>query len=364
MDIPVIIHDRRTRSKIQIQIRIDESDTIRVVEDKIAKAAKLNAGQLSVLLCGKVLEQDTSIKDLLLGPTTALVALAVETIQDKTVKDESLTPRTPNVGSFYVYCKTCEDIERVLRDPAGWDDVLKSKVIELKCEDCEQQSFATFKFKCIKCSEVCAPLSQVRGNWENSECCVCLDDTQLFVFDFGCNHSICRQCFVEYCSTSLADGKFRFRSPYGYTLGCPSLNCDYCLRDVHHLRALGAEKYKQYQIVATEKLIALDEQGFFCPFPTCGMSFIWESDNDAFISCPECLRRFCRQCKSVTCECLNEDETKRTIVATTKKCPGCHTDTERNGGCAHMQCTSCGLNWCFRCVKPWSDECQWDHWFD
>lgn len=59
-----------------------------------------------------------------------------------------------------------------------------------------------------------------------------------------------------------------------------------------------------------------------------------------------------------------EDESLNLIRQTTKSCPNCNVSTERNGGCAHICCTQCYFEWCFICKSKWSDECQWDHWFD
>jgi len=32
-----------------------------------------------------------------------------------------------------------------------------------------------------------------------------------------------------------------------------------------------------------------------------------------------------------------------------KPCPGCGADTERNGGCSHMTCPQCQVEWCWNC---------------
>lgn len=92
------------------------------------------------------------------------------------------------------------------------------------------------------------------------------------------------------------------------------------VRDAHHFQVLGKEKYQRYQQLACEKLVALHEQGVFCPYPDCGTYFFWEMNNDdGKTYCPSCYRHFCRNCKSRECTCMSEDDLNRvTIAATTR----------------------------------------------
>ena len=43
-------------------------------------------------------------------------------------------------------------------------------------ENQKNDCFAVFRFKCVKCSELCAALSHIRPNWEQAECGICLDE--------------------------------------------------------------------------------------------------------------------------------------------------------------------------------------------
>ncbi|VDN21154.1 unnamed protein product [Cylicostephanus goldi] len=218
---------------------------------------------------------------------------------------------TPEIGSFYVWCKTCNDIRRgklrvycsecassavlVRTEPSCWRDVTRSKQIQVDCEECKSVEYAVFRFKCVKCNEIGAVLSHISGNWEHVECSVCLDEHNTYLFDLGCHHMVCRQCFVECLNVALEETKFVFRPPYGYTITCPYPGCERCITDVHHFHVLGDEKYERYQKIAAEKLVAMDDQGVFCPYPDCSASFFWEVENDdGKTSCPECLRLFCR----------------------------------------------------------------------
>ncbi|CAJ0578787.1 unnamed protein product, partial [Mesorhabditis spiculigera] len=272
------------------------------------------------------------------------------------IAEAATTAQLADLGKLRLYCNQCGTDEILLkREPSGWADVLKNNRIPVSCECCVDA----------------AALSQTRGNWESAECVVCGDAPQ-FVFDFGCNHPCCKDCFATYSATQLREAQFRFRAPFGYTVACPSSGCDFCITDVHHFRVLGTKLYHDYQKLATEKLIALDNSGYFCPYPKCGASFFLE-DDDLFepptvstyarIRCVECRGFFCRNCREIECTCHNEELTKTTINLTTKKCPGCQVSTEKNGGCSHMSCGNCHLDWCWICGTAWKEDCQWDHWF-
>ncbi|ULU00120.1 hypothetical protein L3Y34_000972 [Caenorhabditis briggsae] len=198
-----------------------------------------------------------------------------------------------------------------------------------------------------------------------AECCIC-DGKEKIIFDLGCNHISCQSCFKDYLLSTLQEFHFKNRPPYGFTVSCVYPECNRVVQDVHHFHVMGQSSYSEYQRKATERLIAIDDEGVTCPNPSCGQSFFWEPyDDDGRSQCPDCFYTFCRKCTERDCVCQSEDDlTRTTIEATTRRCPKCNVATERNGGCAHIHCTSCGMDWCFKCVTEWKEECQWDHWFN
>lgn len=380
-----MVHNRADHSRRSLSIPFNFNDTVRSFEEKISQKVGVPRHLLRVVLCGRVLEETTFVRELLLGPTTSLIAFVenpTNSVDSSDRKSAGAMPvrSTPEIGSFYVWCKQCSDIQRgklrvycdkcsssavlLSNEPSCWRDVTKSHQIEANCADCNSSSYALFQFKCVFCNQIGAVLSQVRGNWEQADCSICLDVHNKYLFDFGCHHLVCRQCFGECLFVALKESRFVFRPTIGFTITCPYPGCERCVADAHHFRVLGEEKYQAYQRMATEKLIALDNQGVFCPYPDCNSSFFWESENDdGRTSCPDCLRLFCRLCKSIDCICGTDDPSTTTIQATTKKCPGCGANTEHNGGCTHMHCIVCKTDWCFICVAQWTEECQWNHWF-
>ncbi|VDM70261.1 unnamed protein product, partial [Strongylus vulgaris] len=154
-------------------------DNVKTIEERISEKIGVPAHQLRVILCGHALEESTLMKDLLLGPATSLIVF-VENQQpsvsttERAIRNVPSHPpvarNTPDIGSFYVWCKSCCDIRRgklrvycggcsssavlVKTEPSCWRDVTRSQQIEVNCEDCKSVQYAVFKFKCAKCNEV------------------------------------------------------------------------------------------------------------------------------------------------------------------------------------------------------------------
>uniref|UniRef100_A0A915B393 E3 ubiquitin-protein ligase parkin n=1 Tax=Parascaris univalens TaxID=6257 RepID=A0A915B393_PARUN len=363
---------------MSLQIDVPSEGTVNDIVEALSKRIDVPQSSFRIILCGKVLGGGTSLRSLLLGPQTSLAAIVVDVSSRD--DDKSINERT-DVPSFQVFCKSCNSLARgklrvycancasnsvlLKRDPQKWTDVLASKVINAKCENCDEETFAEFNFKCVICDKVAVPLTHVRGYGGKGECSICGDETMKVVVDVGCHHETCIDCFIAYLEMAYTQQQFVIRPPNGYTLTCPVYGCRGCVTDAHIFYLLGKERYADYQRRATEKFISLENEGIFCPYAECGAAFLWEQDTTApKVLCPECRRIFCGICRREQCICEANDATELTIKSTCRSCPNCGVPTERNGGCAHIHCVHCGTHWCFICAKPWSEECQWDHWFD
>ena len=151
----------------------------------------------------------------------------------------------------------------------------------------------------------------------------------------------------------------------GYTLGCPVKCPDSLVKEIKHFKMLGPEHYARYQRFAAEEYV-LQLGGSLCPQPGCGAGNL-PDDEDARsnrrVVCLECKFAYCKLCHSGfhLGDCQEEEEAKEgssnpdnlsswlTIKMSTKPCPECRTPTERDGGCMHMVCSKCKLEWCWVC---------------
>ncbi|TKR76120.1 hypothetical protein L596_017312 [Steinernema carpocapsae] len=373
----------------QFVIPVNSEDTVAEISAKVAATTGHKTDEIRLIFCGKELSESATFESLMLGASTTLLALAVDVDAKKKtaekLKEASQEAQSAAIGSFHVYCKGCECVSQgklrmycgncdssaviARKEPSGWSDVLYSKRIPVYCTDCEAEGcHARFAFKCVKCKELAVVLPHLRPNRSTENCIICGESEEPLVADLGCGHPTCLPCFEAYLLTTFEQSKFSMKPPFGYSINCALYGCDSWVTDAHHFYLLGAENYKKYQLNAAEKYVAMHEDGHFCPRPECGAAFMVEPwvEEDRLVSCPKCLHTFCSECRTPgRCSCADaESEDQKTIRTTSKRCPSCSVNIERNGGCTHIHCTQCGEDWCFVCVKPWSDECQWDHWFE
>lgn len=316
---------------------------------------------------------------------------------------------------YFVYCKTCKEVTpgklRVCcslckegaivlqQDPSSWEDVRRSGRIRGSCKKsgCEG-SIAEFYFKCahhtVAERDGCVALTLIRSNTRDIPCLACADNRDpVLVFPCADGHAVCLECFAIYSITKLNDRQFVHSKTYGYTLPCPgsSGSCNSALiPEAHHFRVLQDDQHDRYQRFGTEEFV-LKMGGVLCPGRGCGMGLLPEP-NMRRIKCDHCQFEFCRECKEPfqrghTCNQSNpnpttnarasnyqvnlenarrarwEAEARQVIEQISKKCPGCKTNTEKNGGCNHMTCSRCRFEWCWICLIRWNPDCQGSHWF-
>uniref|UniRef100_A0AC34GYB6 RBR-type E3 ubiquitin transferase n=1 Tax=Panagrolaimus sp. ES5 TaxID=591445 RepID=A0AC34GYB6_9BILA len=110
----------------------------------------------------------------------------------------------------------------------------------------------------------------------------------------------------------------------------------------------------------------------YCPGADCQGIIFCESKKSRRVTCDFCKISFCVQCgfdyhAPSSCEIMSKWRKKggddcETFKAYTKECPKCSASIEKNGGCNHMQCSSCRYHFCWMCLKDWkshgSDYCS------
>ncbi|KAM3723700.1 E3 ubiquitin-protein ligase parkin [Dirofilaria immitis] len=369
-----------------IIVEIDNNSTVGDVAEKLSVRLGIPRSNFLFILCGKKLTNDTQISALFLGPQTSLTAVITEfcsSEENEKQKSGSLSAdnKSSKITVFKVFCKNCSSLKDgklrvycaecssssliLTKEPSNWNDVLLVNSIQADCKNCEKNTAAFFCFKCIDCDQVAVPLTHVRNFHGSGNCLICYDSHMKVIVQLNCHHRICVKCFVTYIKTAFAEHQFTFIPPNGYTVSCPVYGCRECVVDTHCFYLLGKSNYDEYQRQAAERFVALEQEGMFCPRTNCGACFLWECNlSNSKITCPECYFSFCGLCRQLNCICLESDATKIIIERTCRRCPSCGTPTERSGGCAHMHCLQCGEHWCFLCIKLWSEDCQWNHWFD
>lgn len=392
------------------QVDVLSSDSIADVKQKLTKAlsADCTPQKLKVVFGGKILTDEQRVGELCLSSHSVLHAITdcsspVEAVLSETADNPTSKESTYH---YYVYCKVCDSVEPgklrvkcrtsqdggivLKRGPNNWDDVLLQDRLSGYCLSCAKENFAQFYFKCAshEGSEIAVPLRHIRCNRKHVECITCTQENPVvLVYPCAAHHVICLDCFKLYCTISLENRKFLHSPEVGYSLPCPA-GCDSSLiQDNHHFYVMGREKYEQYKDFGVEDYL-LSTGGIICPNPGCGEGMVLDDNSGRSARCASCQFVFCVLCKSGQHEgdCVFsptrgphgelsaidgdrhlrarwDSESLETIHDTTKPCPQCKTRTEKAGGCMHMQCTRCRLEWCWLCEKEWDRECQGNHWF-
>ena len=217
-----------------------------------------------------------------------------------------------------------------------------------------------------------------------------------------CGHWFCRQCLHGYIQSKLCSEKTT-----GGTTCCPNPECRKFLlpSDVRActLEVGDSTLWRSYQEISTETYLdsavaaasSNDDPSSAtmrrCPSDRCNFTFSFEpaaaaNNNDhpqgQLFICPECDQAYCLNCPVVqgnvgpahddTCASVLEElrkskerqvkleqwkvENSRADVrfqellrreggtGRTKRCPKCRTVITKNGGCDHMHCSRCGIN--------------------
>lgn len=129
---------------------------------------------------------------------------------------------------------------------------------------------------------------------------------------------------------------------------CPECSAPFQYADV--VLCATRPQFERYDKLLTRATLSAMADFYWCLSPQCESGQFLDLDNP-MSECRECGFRYCtRHGKSwhdgATCDEYDrrsrqhdeEEQTREVIERTTKKCPGCEADIEKNGGCNHMTC--------------------------
>ena len=223
------------------------------------------------------------------------------------------------------------------------------------------------------------------GNGKRTwECPVCLEDI-VQPFLFNCGRIYCFSCSEEYIKSRMASGQV-------VAIKCMDPACGHVLSEFEIISILTPTDFTTFK--KTFDYATHRKRGeAWCPQIDCpgkGNSF-----NGKFAQCNHCDFQFCMKCftpahPKISCSSskrktrrsfkkkqkkmnklkANESEgihltsfepdcklvvtdrkSKRWAMKNTKKCPNCKEVIQKNGGCHHVHCTSCGITFCWYCKQ-------------
>lgn len=203
----------------------------------------------------------------------------------------------------------------------------------------------------------------------NKECQICTDDgfTSAEMLGMPCGHEFCRDCWGQFVEFMIQGGPSCVRTT------CPQANCREAVTE-EEVAAVRPDLLAKYQSFQLRSFVEINGMARWCPGPGCNrvameMDGVSVGDFSRVAECDECDTRFCIRCgqephSPATCKelarwnekCRNESETANWILANTKACPKCSSRIEKNQGCNHMSCQQCKYEFCWVCLRDWSEH--------
>jgi ariadne-1 len=198
-------------------------------------------------------------------------------------------------------------------------------------------------------------------------CQICLENaTSLTLVRLFCGHQFCQSCLTDYLRDKT--------SSTALFTECPSRDCQMIISE-SELRGLiprlDVDKLIEVNFLNKNKLFKK------CPNVICGTIITIKDNYYRYheIKCVKCDKIFCFNCLKVhtpvSCSLLDKWEIhiKNTFNKSTidndnarleklktcvKQCPRCTMIIEKIGGCSHLTCNSCKLEFCWKCLTQWS----------
>lgn len=158
------------------------------------------------------------------------------------------------------------------------------------------------------------------------------------------DHKFCRECAAGYVEEKVKEG---------HEIHCPFHDCESVLTVAEVRELVGNSVTETWE----RKQVEQNPLYRHCPALNC-TGYLLSVPQSTQIRCPICSCDLCSHCgKSwhprVPCELVSDQELHSSQAV--KACPGCQRFIEKNQGCDHMTCQVCLHEWCWQCLRPYTD---------
>ena len=178
----------------------------------------------------------------------------------------------------------------------------------------------------------------------------------------SCGHFFCDNCIKTYLTNKIINGQvLDIKCLLG---GCPKRYND------EEIQANVTEeifkKYKKFRNIQI-KLCNPNKIYINCPFPDCEEIVDCTNTESDFVECNN-HHVFCYKCHKLgrheKGKCLNDEVLLLEEIQNKnkkngnnyKQCPKCHIIIEKNEGCNQMHCINCGNDFCWLCLKHYTQN--------
>ncbi|XP_034193527.1 E3 ubiquitin-protein ligase RNF19A [Osmia lignaria lignaria] len=204
------------------------------------------------------------------------------------------------------------------------------------------------------------------------ECPLCLAELPVEFFPVvqSCHHRSCYDCFQQYLKVEISESRVN--------IACPECSEPLHPNDIRMILndQTQLEKYEDFMV---RRVLAVEPDARWCPAPDCSFAVI----ASGCASCPKlrcerpgCDFYFCYHCKArwhpnQTCDAARAQRTQYYERSSSlsfsqsdsqhrddiKPCPSCQVLIVKmdDGSCNHMNCSVCGAEFCWLCMKEITD---------
>ena len=177
----------------------------------------------------------------------------------------------------------------------------------------------------------------------------------------SCGHFFCDTCIKTYLTNKIINGKvLDIKCLLG---GCPKRYSDEEIEE--NVSEEVFKKYKKFKNIQI-KLTNPNKLYLNCPFPDCEEIVDCTNPESDFVECNN-HHIFCYKChklgKHEKGKCLNDElnllheiQNKNKNGNNYKQCPKCNIIIEKNEGCNQMHCINCGYDFCWLCLKRYTEN--------
>ena len=177
----------------------------------------------------------------------------------------------------------------------------------------------------------------------------------------SCGHFFCDNCIKTYLTNKIINGQvLDIKCLLG---GCPKRYTD------EEIQAnVTDEVYKKYKKFRNIQIKLCNPNKIYinCPFPDCEEIVDCTNPESDFVECNN-HHIFCYKChklgKHEKGKCLNDEmillqeiQNKNKNGNNFKQCPKCNIIIEKNEGCNQMHCINCGYDFCWLCLKKYTEN--------
>ncbi len=178
----------------------------------------------------------------------------------------------------------------------------------------------------------------------------------------SCGHFFCDNCIKTYLTNKIINGQvLDIKCLLG---GCPKRYTD------EEIQAnVTDEVYKKYKKFRNIQIKLCNPNKIYinCPFPDCEEIVDCTNTESDFVECNN-HHVFCYKCHKLgrheKGKCLNDEVLLLEEIQNKnkkngnnyKQCPKCHIIIEKNEGCNQMHCINCGNDFCWLCLKHYTQN--------